>query len=151
MAEFIEKLKKTIEGSLDTARNNAQNLKEIAEEYSKIAKLKFELHQLQSSKKRKMELLGETVYPFLIENKIDDLKKHETLQVLLDEIKNINNEIELTQKSIKDLYNRSKTESKIHERQQLKNQINDVEKEIESRIEEIKSVKESLDKKQVKQ
>ena len=65
MTEFLDKIKKTIEQSLDLAKNNAQSLKETAEEMSKVARLKFDLHQLQSSKRRKLQLLGETVYPFM--------------------------------------------------------------------------------------
>lgn len=148
MPEFLDKIKKTIEQSLDRAKNNAQNLKESAEDLSKVARLKFDVHQLQLSKKKKLQLLGESVYPFLNENKIDSLKTHETLPVLLDEIKNLNNQIEVIQQSINEISKQAKGETKIHNQEDLRNQINELEGEIESRIQELKIVKDALDKDQ---
>jgi len=147
MTDFFDKIKKTIEMSLDRAKNNAQSLKDTAEELGKVAKLKYDLHQLNLSKRKKLQLLGETVYPFLNENKVDDLKKHESLPVLIDEIKDLGNQIELTQKSIEEVQQQSREESKPVNQEDLRNQINELESEIESRIEELKIVKETLDKK----
>lgn len=147
MTDFFDKVKKTIEQSLDRAKVNAQSLKDTAEDLGKVARLKYDLHQLSSSKRRKFQLLGETVYPFLNENKVDDLKKHESLPVLLDEIKDLGKQIELTQKSIDEVQQQSKDESKPVNQEDLRNQINELESEIESRIEELKIVKESLNKK----
>jgi hypothetical protein len=148
MTDFFDKIKKTIEQSLDRAKNNAQSLKDTAEDLGKVARLKYDLHQLSSSKRKKLQLLGETVYPFLNENKVDDLKTHESLPVLIDEIKDLGNQIELTQKSIEEVQQQSKEESKPVNQEDLRNQINELESEIESRIEELKIVKETLDKKQ---
>ncbi|MEJ2055544.1 MAG: hypothetical protein P8X42_16635, partial [Calditrichaceae bacterium] len=134
--------------SLDRAKNNAQSLKDTAEDLGKVARLKYDLHQLSSSKRKKLQLLGETVYPFLNENKVDDLKTHESLPVLIDEIKDLGNQIELTQKSLEEVQQQSKEESKPVNQEDLRNQINELESEIESRIEELKIVKETLDKKQ---
>jgi len=147
MTDFFDKVKKTIEQSLDRAKLNAQGLKDTAEELGKVARLKFDLHQLNSSKRKKLQLLGETVYPFLKENKVDNLKTHESLPVLIDEIKDLNNQIELTQKSIEDVQKQTREETKPINQEDLRNQINELESEIESRIEELKIVKESLNKK----
>ena len=147
MTDFFDKVKKTIEQSLDRVKINAQGLKDTAEELGKVARLKYDLHQLNISKKKKLQLLGETVYPFLNENKVDDLKTHESLPVLIDEIKDLGNQIELTQKSIEEVQQQSKEEAKPINQEDLRNQINELESEIESRIEELKIVKESLDKK----
>ena len=147
MTDFFDKIKKTIEQSLDRVKINAQGLKDTAEELGKVARLKYDLHQLNISKKKKLQLLGETVYPFLNENKVDDLKTHESLPVLIDEIKDLGNQIELTQKSIEEVQKQSKDEAKPINQEDLRNQINELESEIESRIEELKIVKESLDKK----
>ncbi|HGY56959.1 MAG TPA: hypothetical protein ENK44_14720 [Caldithrix abyssi] len=150
MSDLISKLKKTIEESLDTARNNAQSLKELAEEYGKVARLKFELYQLQNAKKKKLELLGETVFPFLTENNYDGLRRHETLQILLDDIKNTNNEIELTQKAIEEAGEKDTTTEQSEEQEELKKKIEEVEGEIESRLNELKIVKQAIDKKKPK-
>lgn len=153
MAELLDRFKKTLEESLETAKHNAQNLKEIAEEYGKVARFKFEMHQLQTSRKKKMELLGETVFPFLNENRFNDLKKHETLQVILDNIKNLDNDFKLTQKALELMRSPAKSDDPEMDEEQLKNQILEVEKEIESRINELRAVKDALkknDKKTVK-
>ena len=147
MTDFFDKVKKTIEQSLDRAKVNAQGLKDTAEEMGKVARLKFDLHQLSSSKRKKLQLLGETVYPFFNENKVDKLKTHESLPVLIDEIKDLNNQIELTQKSIDDVQQQNKEEAKSVNQEDLRNQINELESEIEARIEELKIVKDSLNKK----
>jgi len=147
MSDLISKLKKTIEESLDTARNNAQSLKEMAEEYGKVARLKFDLYQLQNAKRKKLELLGETVFPFLTENNFDGLKKHETLPMLLDDIKNTDNEIELTLKAINEAGERESESETNEEKEDLKKKIEEVEGEIESRLNELKIVKEAINKK----
>ena len=104
------------------------------------------MHQLQSSKRRKLQLLGETVYPFMAENKVDALKTHETLPVLLDEIKNLDNQIELTQKSITNVAKDLKEETRIKNQEELRDQIGELESEIEERIQELKIVKDALNK-----
>ena len=145
MADFINKIKKTIEDSFDLAKNNAQNFKEFAGEYGKSARLKFDIVQLKSSKKKKMNLLGETVYPFLLEHNYDGLKNHETLLVLIDDIKLLQNEIELTEKELGQI-----SEEPAHrpefDRQQVRDQIDDLESQIEERIKDLKNMKEALDK-----
>ena len=148
MTDFFDKVKKTIEQSLDRVKVNAQGLKDTAEDLGKVARLKFDLHQLNGSKRKKLQLLGETVYPFLNENKVDDLKTHESLPVLIDEIKDLGNQIELTQKSIEEVQQQTKDEPKPVNQEDLRNQINELESEIESRIEELKIVKDTLDKNQ---
>lgn len=144
MTDFIDKLKKSIEDSYDTVRKNANNLRDIAEELSKLAKIKFELHQFKVALEKKMALLGETVYPFLTENNINGLKSHETLQVLLDDIKNIRNQIDLLQNAIKDLSEQSRTEPEKKGKAELENQIDHLEKEIEERLKEIRAMKDQL-------
>ncbi|MGD9899056.1 MAG: hypothetical protein AB7T22_08015 [Calditrichaceae bacterium] len=144
MTDFIDKLKKSIEESYDTVRKNAGNLRDIAEELSKLAKIKFELHQYKAALEKKMALLGETVYPFLMENNIDGLKSHETLQVLLDDIKNINNQIDLLQNAVKDLSEQTRHEPEKKSKIDLENQIDHLEKEIEARLTEIRAMKDQL-------
>ncbi len=147
MADFMDKVKKTIEDGYVVARSNALNLKEMAEELSQIAKLKFEVYQLQTSKKKKKELLGDTVYPFLLKNKIDALKKHETLKILVDDIKNIDEQIESIRKKIQEVSEHTKKEAPAQDPEEMKGKITEIEDEIESRLEELKNVKESVDKK----
>ncbi|MGD9486613.1 MAG: DUF3939 domain-containing protein [Calditrichaceae bacterium] len=144
MTDFIDKLKKSIEDSYDTVRKNASNLRDIAEELSKLAKIKFELHQYKVALEKKMALLGETVYPFLMENNIDGLKSHETLQVLLDDIKNIRNQIDLLQNAVNDLSEQTRHEPVKKGKIELENQIDHLEKEIEARLKEIRAMKDQL-------
>ncbi len=145
MSDFIKRIKKNLEESFDIAKNNAQNFKEIAGEYSKTARLKLELAQLNSSKKKKTTLLGETVYPFLLEQNYEGLKAHETLRMIIDEIKQVQNEIDLNQKKLDALSEKPEPVPEF-DRSQVRDQIKELEDQIESRISELKTVKEALDK-----
>ncbi len=147
MTDFINKIKKTIEESFDLAKNNAQNFKEFAGEYGKSARLKFDIVQLKNSKKKKMNLLGETVFPFLLEHNYDGLKKHETLLVLIDDIKLLQNEIDLAEKELEQISSDSEPRPEF-DRQQVRDQIDALENQIEERIQDLKNMKKALDKKE---
>jgi predicted nucleic acid-binding Zn-ribbon protein len=147
MSDFLDKLKKGVEESYSAIRLNASNIKETAGEYGRIAKLRFEMFQLNSTRDKKMALLGSTVYPYLLENNPQALKDHETLPILLDEIKNISNQIELIQIAINDISKNEKEASqKLRDHAKIRNEIESLEKQIESHLQELKDVKKSLDK-----
>ncbi len=143
MADILVKIRKAIEESLENARANAQGLKEMAEDYGKTARLKFELHQLKLSERKKFELLGRTVFPFLIANDYAALKKHETLRVILDDLKNVQNAIQLTQNELEQHLSKSAPEKEEEPKQKVQEEIRQIEKEIESRLDEIKKIRES--------
>jgi len=142
MADLVSKIKKAIDDTLETAKSNAQNLKEIAQDYGKTARLKFELHQLKISKRKKYELLGKTVFPYLVANDYKGLKNHETLSVLLDDIKNIINQIQLTQNELEQHLKNMEATRKPEPKEKIKKEIQQIESEIESRLEEIKKIQE---------
>lgn len=145
MSEFLDKIKKSVEDGYSTLRINAINLTETAGEYGKIAKLKFELHQLKSSSEKKLTLLGSTVYPYLLENNADALKSDETLVALLDDIKNNSNQMELLQKAIEDISTREKVEKKkIRDHEKMRKEIEDLEQQIEAHLKDIQAVKRTL-------
>ncbi len=144
MADLLNKLKIVLEDGLDTFKANASNLKEITEDFGKTTKLRFELYQLQSAKKKKLELLGETVYPFLIKNDYKGLKAHETLQVLLDEIKNYGNEIELIKRKLEEFAQENRNQSPESLRASLQTQIDDLESDIEDKIKALRTIKENI-------
>ena len=147
MADFIDRLKKGVEESYSTIRLNAANLKETAGEYGRIAKLRFEMFQLNSARDKKMALLGSTVYPYLLENNPQALREHETLPILLDEIKNISNQIELVQIAINDISkNERQAYKKLRDHAKIRNEIEGLEKQIENHLKELKDVKKSLEK-----
>jgi hypothetical protein len=146
MKDILDKIKTTSEQFIERIKTNAKDLRGSAEDLSKVTRLKFELRHLKLSKKRKYQLLGETVYPFLDENKVDALKTHETLPVLMDEIKSLSNQIELINKSIEEISETSKDSSKVLNREDLRGKIQELEEEIESRLEELKIVKEAINK-----
>lgn len=147
MADFLDKIKKGVEEGYDVVRNNAGILRDRAEDLSKITKLKFELHQLNSAREKKLALLGRTVFPYLMENNTDALKTHENLQFLLDEIKNLINQIELVQHAIKDISARDSVEhKKVVNGEKIRKEIEKLEREIEDHLKDIKAVKKTLDK-----
>lgn len=144
MADLLSKIKIVLEDGLDTFKANASNLKEITEDFSKTTKLRFELYQLQNAQKKKLQLLGETVYPYLIKNDYKGLKAHETLQVLLDEIKNYGNEIELIKRQLDDLAQENRNQSPESLRASLQTQIDELESDIEEKIKELRTIKENI-------
>lgn len=145
MSDILNKIKKTIEDSLDLAKSNAQNFKEFAGDYGKSARLKFDIVQLKSSKKKKLNLLGETVYPFLLEHNYDGLKNHETLLVLIDDIKLLQNEIDLAEKDLGQISNEPERHHEF-DRKQVRDQIDELENQIEERIQDLKNMKDALNK-----
>lgn len=146
MSDVLNKIRKAIEDSLENARANAQGLKEIAEDYGKTARLKFELHQLKLSERKKFELLGKTVFPYLVANDFKGLRKHETLQVIIDDLKNLQNEIQLTQNEL-DQHLKKEDEGTVdNPKEKVREEIKQIENEIESRIEEIKKIREEAEK-----
>lgn len=144
MSDFITRLKKSVEESYDSLRTNAGSIKDVAEEFSKIAKLKFELYQLDGVREKKLTLLGRSVYPFLLENNFDGLRNHETLPILLDEIKSHSNQIELIQHAIKDISQKGPKPINGEDKQNMRNEIDALEKQIEARLNDLKAVKEAL-------
>ncbi len=146
MTDFFDRFKKTFEEGLDTVRDNAMSLREVAEEYSKVAKLKFELYQTKSSRDKKLTLLGSTVYPYLLENDHKGLKAHDTLATVVKDIKNLNDQIDLLESAVEDMTDKSKESDKKQDKEHLKNQISSLEKDIEARLKEIKVMKEELGK-----
>lgn len=149
MSDLLNRLKKNLEESFDIAKSNAQNFKEIAGEYGKTARLKLELAQLNNAKKKKTTLLGETVYPFLLEQNFEGLKEHETLRVIIDEIKQLQNEIDLNKKKL-ELVSEKPEPRPEFDRTQVRDQIKELEDQIESRINDLKNVKDALDKEEPK-
>jgi hypothetical protein len=144
MADLLNKIKIVFEDGFDTFKANASNLKEITGDFSKTTKLRFDLYQFQNSRKKKLELLGDTVYPFLIKNDYDGLKSHETLQVLLDEIKNYGNEIELIKRKLDDFAQENRNQSPESLRASLQVQIDDLESDIEDKISELREIKKNI-------
>lgn len=146
MNDFFDRFKKTFEEGLDTVRQNALNLRDVAEEYSKVAKLKFELYQMKSSRDKKLMLLGETVYPYLLQNDHKGLKAHDTLASVVNEIKHMNEQIELLETAIDDMGDKQKEATPKEDKEHLRKQITHLEKEIEKRLKEIKAMKDELGK-----
>ncbi|RMH60253.1 MAG: hypothetical protein D6677_14015 [Calditrichaeota bacterium] len=146
MKDLLEKLKKGVEESFDALRDNAVSIKDIAGDYGKIAKLRFEKHQLQSAREKKLTLLGKTIYPYMLENRPEHLREHETLPMLVDEIKNLDNQIELLQLAIKDIAAREIQKTRRTEKEALYRQIEALEEQIEKRLNELKAVRDALDK-----
>ena len=144
MADLLSKIKIVLEDGLDTFKANASNLKDITEDFSKTTKLRFELYQLQNAQKKKLYLLGETVYPYLIKNDYKGLKVHESLQVILDEIKNYGNEIELIKRQLDDLAKENRNQSPESLRASLQTQIDELESDIEEKIKELRTIKENI-------
>lgn len=145
MADIFTKIRKNLEEGFEQAKKNAIAFRESAGEYSRGARLKLDLVQLKNARKKKMNLLGKTVYPFLLEQNIDGLKGHQSLSVLVDDIKLLESEITLTEKSLEQLNEKSEGRPEF-DKQQVRDQIRELEFQIEKRLKDLKEVKKSLGK-----
>ena len=81
-----------------------------------------------------------------MENNTQALKTHETLQMLLDEIKNLSNQIELVQIAISDISTREKNRPASKDHDKIRQEIERLETQIEDHLSELKAVKKALEK-----
>ena len=100
--------------------------------------------KLITARRRKFTLLGETVFPYLYENRVDDLKAHENLRIILDDIKNLSNQIQLAERRLQDMTNEDLLKTPGLDRDRLQDEIENLEGEIENRLQELRLVKESI-------
>ncbi len=141
MTSLLDKVKTTLEGGYDYFRDSASIVIEKAEDFGKISKLKFEIKQMSANVEKKLTILGDAIYPYLLKNDVEALKDNSAIKIILDEIKDLNKDIDLKQKQIDDVI--EENEKIMHEKEhdKMHKNIDILEKEIEERMEVLKKLK----------
>ncbi|MFC2088689.1 hypothetical protein ACFLSX_03730 [Calditrichota bacterium] len=142
MTTLLDKIRKTLEEGYDVFRDGATTAIDKAEDFGKISKLKFEVKQQSANVEKKLTILGDAIYPYLLKNDVEALKDNSAVKIILDEIKEMNSEIEDKQKQIDDIMAENEKIVKEKEQDKMQKNIEILEKEIEERMEVLKKLKE---------
>ena len=141
MTSLLEQIKQTLEETYDTVRGSASIMIDKAEDFGKISKIKFDIRQLSSSAEKKLTILGDAVLPHLIKNNVDALKDNPAIKLVVEEIQDLNKQIDDKQKEVDKVVAESEKIVKEKEEEKLHGRIKILEKEIEERMTELKSLK----------
>ena len=141
MTTLLDKIRETLEEGYDYFRDTANVAIDRAEDFGKISKLKFEKKQLSSQAEKKLTILGDALYPYLLKNDFDALKDNAAIKSILDEIQELNNKIEDKQKQVDKVVAENEKITKDKEEEKIQKNIEVLEKEIEERMEVLKKLK----------
>ena len=93
MGDMLKGLKQFGNAALEKAEEYGKIATEKAEELTKLGKLKLDIHQLNRSRSKYLEEVGELVLNLKAEDKLGDLAEHENFSVLLKSIAQVEKEI----------------------------------------------------------
>jgi hypothetical protein len=141
MTTLLDKIRQTLEEGYDYFRDSANIAIEKAEDFGKISKLKFEVKQLSSNVEKKLTILGDALYPYLLKNDVDALKDNAAIKSILDEIQELNKKIEDKQKQVDKIVSENEKITKEKEQGKIQKNIEVLEKEIEERMDVLKELK----------
>lgn len=141
MTTLLDKIRETLEEGYDYFKDTANIAIEKAEDFGKISKLKFEMKQLSSQAEKKLTILGDALYPYLLKNDVDALKDNAAIKSILDEIQDLNKKIEDKQKQIDKVVSENAEITKEKEHEKIQKNIEVLEKEIEERMQVLKELK----------
>ena len=141
MTTLLDKIRETLEEGYDYFRDTATVAIDKAEDFGKISKLKFEVKQLSSQAEKKLTILGDALYPYLLKNDLEALKENAAIKSILDEIQELNSKIEDKQKQIDKVVAENEKITKEKEEEKIQKNIEVLEKEIEERMNVLKELK----------
>lgn len=141
MATLLDKIRETLEEGYDYFRDTATVAIDKAEDFGKISKLKFEVKQLSSQVEKKLTILGDALYPYLLKNDVEALKDNAAIKSILDEIQKLNKKIEDKQKQVDKVVSENEKITKEKEESKIQQNIEVLEKEIEERMNVLKELK----------
>jgi len=138
MTTLLDKIRETLEEGYDYFRDTANVAIDKAEDFGKISKLKFEVKQLSSQAEKKLTILGDALYPYLLKNDVEALKDNAAIKSILDEIQELNSKIEDKQKQVDNVVAENNKIVKEKEEGKIQKNIEILEKEIEERMNVLK-------------
>jgi len=141
MTTLLDKIRETLEEGYDYFRDTANVAIDKAEDFGKISKLKFEVKQLSSQAEKKLTILGDALYPYLLKNDVEALKDNAAIKSILDEIQELNAKIEDKQKQVDEVVSENEKITKEKEEGKIQKNIEVLEKEIEERMNVLKELK----------
>ena len=141
MTTLLDKIRETLEEGYDYFRDTATVAIDKAEDFGKISKLKFEIKQISSNIEKKLTILGDALYPYLLKNDVEALKDNAAIKSILDEIQELNKRIEDKQKQIDKALSENNKIVKEKEESKIQKNIEVLEKEIEERMQVLKELK----------
>jgi septal ring factor EnvC (AmiA/AmiB activator) len=141
MTTLLDKIRETLEEGYDYFRDTATVAVDKAEDFGKISKLKFEVKQLSSQVEKKLTILGDALYPYLLKNDVEALKDNAAIKSILDEIQELNTKIEDKQKQVDKVVSENDQIVKEKEEGKIQKNIEVLEKEIEERMNVLKELK----------
>ncbi len=141
MTTLLDKIRETLEEGYDYFRDTATVAIDKAEDFGKISKLKFEIKQISSNVEKKLTILGDALYPYLLKNDVEALKDNAAIKSILDEIQELNSKIEDKQKQIDKAVSENENITKEKEEGKIQKNIEVLEKEIEERMQVLKELK----------
>ena len=141
MTTLLDKIRETLEEGYDYFRDTATVAIDKAEDFGKISKLKFEVKQLSSQAEKKLTILGDALYPYLLKNDVEALKDNAAIKSILDEIQELNSKIENKQKQVDKVVSENEKITKEKEEGKIQKNIEILEKEIEERMNVLKELK----------
>ena len=141
MTTLLDKIRETLEEGYDYFRDTANVAIDKAEDFGKISKLKFEVKQLSSQAEKKLTILGDALYPYLLKNDVEALKDNAAIKSILDEIQELNTKIEDKQKQVDKVVSENEKITKEKEEGKIQKNIEILEKEIEERMNLLKELK----------
>lgn len=141
MTTLLDKIRETLEEGYDYFRDTATVAIDKAEDFGKISKLKFEVKQISSQVEKKLTILGDALYPYLLKNDVEALKDNAAIKSILDEIQALNKKIEDKQKQVDKVVLENDKIVKEKEEGKIQQNIEVLEKEIEERMQVLKELK----------
>ena len=141
MTTLLDKIRETLEEGYDYFRDTATVAIDKAEDFGKISKLKFEVKQISAQVEKKLTILGDALYPYLLKNDVEALKDNAAIKSILDEIQALNKKIEDKQKQVDKVVLENDKIVKEKEEGKIQQNIEVLEKEIEERMQVLKELK----------
>jgi hypothetical protein len=94
MNEMLKGLKSLGNAAMEKAEEYGKIATEKAEELTKLGKIKLDIHQLNRSRSKTLENLGELVVNLAREDKLGDLAKHENYLALQKTLAELETELQ---------------------------------------------------------
>ena len=141
MTTLLDKIRDTLEEGYDYFRDTDTVAIDKEEDFGKISKLKFEVKHFSSQVEKKLTILGDALYPYLLKNDVEALKDNAAIKSILDEIQELNKKIEDKQKQVDKVVSENDKIVKEKEEGKIQKNIEVLEKEIEERMNVLKELK----------
>ena len=134
MTSLLDTIRQTLEEGYDIVKDGAINIIEKAEDFGKINMHKFEIRQMSSSVEKKLTILGDAVFPYVVKGNFDKAAEDKTIKDTVKSIQDLNKQIEGKNKDIDKIITENAKFLKEKEKDKVQKKIQELEQEIEDRM-----------------